>query len=465
MAVTPTERVEPPVNTQHPDESETTRDLGPYRLLGLVQHEGGLAVCAAVHRQRGTHRLLKLLLPERTPGAAARRFVRQARAMAALGHPVLPATFESGRLPSGAAYLVTEWIEGEPADAWVRRTGSLGSRPAVAAAMVAAVAGACAHLARMGIVHGDLRPGNVRLIPDPIHATRFTVKLMGSDESALRPGADARADIHALGCLFFELLKGTPPSPKGPDLGALVPGISPELQRSIARMLAGRPERRYQSMDEIVTAIELTLQRHRSRFAELLSAPQGCLATPAPRRPLSPDLAVLAPALTGDTNDCWIAGTLGLARRAGSSLRDAVIRRLVALRRPTAMAPTAAPTILVAEDDEDTRQALVELLQDHGYQVVAARHGREAQEYLRKGQPAECMLMDLWMPEMDGWTLAAEMKEGRLPPVPTIVITAAEPRWGYPCPIVVRKPFDSRQLLGLVRAMSATDRTRETPPA
>jgi CheY-like chemotaxis protein len=65
------------------------------------------------------------------------------------------------------------------------------------------------------------------------------------------------------------------------------------------------------------------------------------------------------------------------------------------------------------------------------------------------------MVMDLWMPEMDGWTLTAEMNQGRLPAIPTIVITAAEPQLGYPSPIVIRKPFDSRQLLGLVRTMSA----------
>jgi CheY-like chemotaxis protein len=70
------------------------------------------------------------------------------------------------------------------------------------------------------------------------------------------------------------------------------------------------------------------------------------------------------------------------------------------------------------------------------------------------------MLMDLWMPEMDGWTLAAEMQEGRLPSVPTIVMTAAEPHWGYPSAIVVRKPFDSRQLLGLVESVSGTARGR-----
>jgi PleD family two-component response regulator len=110
-------------------------------------------------------------------------------------------------------------------------------------------------------------------------------------------------------------------------------------------------------------------------------------------------------------------------------------------------------TILVVEDDDDTRASVAELLEGEGYQVVAARHGREAQTFLRHGPRPDCMVLDLWMPEMDGWTLTAEMKRGRLPLVPTIIVTAAEPHWGYPGPIVIRKPLDSDRLLTLVRAM------------
>jgi DNA-binding NtrC family response regulator len=114
---------------------------------------------------------------------------------------------------------------------------------------------------------------------------------------------------------------------------------------------------------------------------------------------------------------------------------------------------SSSGTVLVVEDDDDTRAAISELLEEQGYRVASARHGREAQTYLRDGGRADCMVLDLWMPEMDGWTLAAEMRQGRLPQVPMIVMTAAEPHWGYPAPIVIRKPLDSLRLLTLVRAM------------
>jgi hypothetical protein len=219
-------------------------------------------------------------------------------------------------------------------------------------------------------------------------------------------------------------------------------------------MLAKLPHQRHRSMGEIVTALELILGRHRARFGELLKTPPECPVTPA-RREVSTDLTALEGALWGEAADPWIANAATAIGRLGASVRQKAARRLLALARPEVAPSPAAPTVLVAEDDDDTRQAVVELLQDNGYRVIAARHGREALEYLQGGQPAQCMVMDLWMPEVDGWTLADEMKQGRLPAVPTIVMTAAEPHWGYPAPVVVRKPFDVGQLLGLVRSVSA----------
>jgi CheY-like chemotaxis protein len=471
---------------------EVSYDLGPYRLLGIVQHDVEVAVCWAVHRQTQEQRVLKLLLPGGVPGVVARRFLRQAQMLTSIRQPDLPATYEAGRLPAGGAWVAVQPPEGESLHQWLNRTGSLKRRPAVAAAIVAAIASACNALARSGLVHGDLRPVNVRLIPEAGSAGRFRVSVVGSEEAALRSwrvgrnagpqtsavmpyrapelsasGArpDVASDIHTLGRLFFELLTGTLPCPDSEqedarafDLAALVPGIAPAMQRSVERMLAMAPSRRYQSMDEVVTAIELMLGCHRSRFPELLIS-EIPLLPPGPPD-ISTDLTSLAPALAGEAADDWMSATLDTIRGVGAAARQAVVRRLAILHRAEDAASEGRPTVLVAEDDDDTRQSVVELLEDNGYRVVAARHGREAQELLQKGLRAECMLMDLWMPEVDGWTLAAQMQEGHLPSIPTIVMTAAEPHWGYPCPIVVRKPFDTRQLLDLVRTVSAPGSTK-----
>jgi CheY-like chemotaxis protein len=462
----------------------TTCDLGPHRLLGLIRHDERLAVCAAIDRASGVPRLVKVLLPGETR-SVARRLVRQARALSMLRYPGLPAVLDTGMLPSGA-FVVTEPVQGVSADQWLQRVGPLASRPEVAAAIVATVANLCIQLANIGVVHGELCLRKLRLVPVAGEPSRFVLSLMDSEMAALRRGVagsssaahlapelseglvpDMRSEVYALGCLFVELLTGTPPFDAGgepfPDLDALLPTVSIEMRRLIARMLARKPESRHQTMDAIVTAIELILCRHRTRFPELLSAADPASLTTSLGQPsISEDLTPLAPAFAGDAVEHWIAAASTALRRLGAAAREATIPRLLALRAHPQEPADGAPTILVAEDDDDTRQSVVELLEEQGYRVVAARHGLEAREYLRKGHGAQCMVMDLWMPEMDGWALAAEMEEGRLPAVPTIVMTAAEPHWGYPSAIVVRKPFDTRHLLGLVQRVSEQAKTK--PP-
>jgi CheY-like chemotaxis protein len=116
-----------------------------------------------------------------------------------------------------------------------------------------------------------------------------------------------------------------------------------------------------------------------------------------------------------------------------------------------------ARTVLLVEDDEDTRLTLSELLEEHGYRVAPTSNGREAQDYLRSHPQPHCIVLDLWMPLMDGWTFAAEVAGGIQPPVPMMVITAAESHWGYPIHprFVLRKPLDSGKFLGMVDALAA----------
>jgi response regulator RpfG family c-di-GMP phosphodiesterase len=125
--------------------------------------------------------------------------------------------------------------------------------------------------------------------------------------------------------------------------------------------------------------------------------------------------------------------------------------------RGGAAVASSSPTVLLVEDDDDTRTTLAELLQDRGYRVALASNGREALSYLSREERPGCIVLDLWMPVMDGWTFANEVKERRLEPVPMMVITAAEAYWGYPIPprYVLRKPLDSRKFLGMVGSLLA----------
>jgi CheY-like chemotaxis protein len=87
--------------------------------------------------------------------------------------------------------------------------------------------------------------------------------------------------------------------------------------------------------------------------------------------------------------------------------------------------PTHDHRILVVEDDDDVRGALVAVLESHGYRVAEACDGRDALAQLREGTGFCLILLDLFMPVMNGWDFRVEqLKDPRLAQVPVLVITA-----------------------------------------
>ncbi len=82
--------------------------------------------------------------------------------------------------------------------------------------------------------------------------------------------------------------------------------------------------------------------------------------------------------------------------------------------------------ILIVENDDSLREGAAELLEESGYQVIQARDGVEGLERLRElGEAPDLILLDLWMPRMDGWQFKDELK--RTPAfakIPVVVFTA-----------------------------------------
>ena len=117
-------------------------------------------------------------------------------------------------------------------------------------------------------------------------------------------------------------------------------------------------------------------------------------------------------------------------------------------------------TVLVVDDERDVRDSICEILQDAGYAVVSAEHGADALKQLRRIPPPSAIVLDLFMPEMNGWRFAEQLKaRSDLATVPVIVVTAASPHWGTPVPQerVLRKPFQTAHLLRLLeQAVDAT---------
>ena len=114
--------------------------------------------------------------------------------------------------------------------------------------------------------------------------------------------------------------------------------------------------------------------------------------------------------------------------------------------------------IMVVDDDDEIREALSDVLTDEGYEVVGARDGHQALKYLREGQRPNAILLDLWMPVMDGWQLRHELlSESKLSDIPVIVLTAVRDQraQGLMVADVLTKPVQLERLLG---ALAATTR-------
>jgi CheY-like chemotaxis protein len=118
--------------------------------------------------------------------------------------------------------------------------------------------------------------------------------------------------------------------------------------------------------------------------------------------------------------------------------------------RPNAgPAPKKGGTILIVEDDADTRTGLHLALEDRGYEVLSTADGNEALERLRTGPKPGVILLDLYMPGMHGFAFYYRLRDDpALASIPVIVVTAAAPRerTGLDVAAIIRKPIDLDEL-------------------
>jgi CheY-like chemotaxis protein len=115
--------------------------------------------------------------------------------------------------------------------------------------------------------------------------------------------------------------------------------------------------------------------------------------------------------------------------------------------------PQAARSILIVEDDEMIRRALQMVLEWEGYQIDCAKNGQEALDYLRSGGRPSLILLDVMMPVLDGEAFRREqMSDPQLAPIPVIVVSAASFATAVDAVHHIRKPFEVRELLDVIRA-------------
>jgi CheY-like chemotaxis protein len=113
----------------------------------------------------------------------------------------------------------------------------------------------------------------------------------------------------------------------------------------------------------------------------------------------------------------------------------------------------SANTILLVEDDDGIRETMAALLEDEGFVVLQAANGADGLAALRQSGDVVCLvLLDLWMPIMNGWQLLAELRaDDRLAELPVVVISAAGEQPPPPgAAAFLRKPIRLDALLSAV---------------
>jgi CheY-like chemotaxis protein len=112
--------------------------------------------------------------------------------------------------------------------------------------------------------------------------------------------------------------------------------------------------------------------------------------------------------------------------------------------------------VLIVEDDPDLREMMAQLLTLEGFRAATAVNGRDALEYLHKGQRPDVILLDLMMPVMDGWEFRRRQADDpALATVPVIVLSALDRTQTRAADFhgvdFLKKPLDFDRLLQLVR--------------
>lgn len=262
--------------------------IGRFELRSRLGEGAFGEVWLAGHRETQAAAAIKLLNPGVSALPAISAFIQDSRAVGRIANQWVAQVLDAGVREDGRAYVISEFVIGQ----------TLGQRIAQGRFSQTQVADVTAQIARaliaaqgVGVVHHNLKPSNVVLVPDPDRASGERVVVLDFGFAALvaagieraaaayvapeqwrREGKlDAQVDAYALGCLAFEMAVGRPPF-KGPTHEKLrerhlhdpaptvrsqMPDMGAVMDKLVARMLEKQPADRPRSMKDIAKLFDL----------------------------------------------------------------------------------------------------------------------------------------------------------------------------------------------------------------
>ena len=294
---------------------------GKWRVDRLIDVGGMGAVYAATHRN-GRQAAIKILHAQfAMDPEVRRRFLREGYVANKIGHAGAVAILDDDVAEDGSPFLVMELLEGESLAAWLQRSG--GTLPAVEVLAVAGQVLEVLNLAHAnGIVHRDIKPGNVfvtkeghvklldfglarirdgsiSLVPTAAGIVMGTAGYMAPEQARGTPdNVDARTDLFAVGAVVFRGLAGRRVHEKpnafdmtmaamrdpAPSLASVLPSAGPNLVAAVDRALAFDKVARWQNAREMIEALRLAYEEARRRSR----------TPPPPLRPPMPSAVSIA---------------------------------------------------------------------------------------------------------------------------------------------------------------------------
>jgi serine/threonine protein kinase len=260
------------------------KTLGQYQIVEEIGRGGMAVIYKAYQESLDRHVAIKVLLVRRVPPDFIERFNREARAAARLSHPNILPIYDFGH-EEGVNYIVMKYA---PAGTLKERMGE-PLDPEEAARFVSQIAAALDHAHERGVLHRDVKPGNVLLDEGNwvLLADFGLAKLMASDVQLTASGmgvgtpaymspeqgqgieVDVRTDVYSLGALLYEVVTGEVPfkadTPMAvvlkhitdplPPPRSIKPDLPLEIERIIVKAMAKDREGRYQSAGEMARAL------------------------------------------------------------------------------------------------------------------------------------------------------------------------------------------------------------------